>query len=71
MTYLMIFICNPLRMPLMVRGPGIIGGTERDDVALSIDLAPTILDMAGIERPDYMDGISLLPLITVRRELVP
>ena len=64
----MILICNSLRIPLMVRGPGIIGGTERDAVALSIDLAPTILDMAGIEIPNNMDGMSLLPLLTVRNE---
>ena len=50
----------------MIRGPGITGGTKSDTAALSIDLAPTILDMAGIERPDHMDGKSLLPFITVR-----
>ena len=51
----------------MIRGPGISGGTKSDTAALSIDLAPTILDMAGIERPDHMDGKSLLPFITVRQ----
>ena len=50
----------------MIRGPGITGGTKSDTAALSIDLAPTILDMAGIPRPDHMDGKSLLPFITVR-----
>ena len=54
------------RIPLMIRGPGITGGTKSDTAALSIDLAPTILDMAGIPRPDHMDGKSLLPFITVR-----
>ena len=50
----------------MIRGPGIAPGTRTDAVALTIDLAPTILDMAGVERPDYMDGKSLLPYIRVR-----
>ena len=50
----------------MIRGPGIVPGTETEAVALMIDIAPTILDMAGIERPEQMDGKSLLPLLTVR-----
>ena len=50
----------------MIRGPGIAPGTETEAVALMIDIAPTILDMAGIERPEQMDGKSLLPLLTVR-----
>ena len=50
---------------MLIRGPGITGGTTSKAVALSIDLAPTILDMAGIETPDLMDGKSLLPFITV------
>ena len=54
-----------LRIPMLIRGPGITGGTTSKAAALSIDLAPTILDMAGIERPDLMDGKSLLPFITV------
>ena len=51
----------------MIRGPGIAPGTKTDAVALTIDLAPTILDMAGVPRPEYMDGKSLLPFIRVRR----
>lgn len=38
-------------------------GTRRDEMALSIDLAPTILGLAGIEAPAEMDGRSLLPVV--------
>lgn len=37
-------------VPLIVQGPGIadgVSGTTLDRLALSIDVAPTILDMAG------------------------
>lgn len=53
-----------IRTPLMFRGPGIpenMTGTKPDQLALNIDVAPTILDMAGIPVPDEMDGISLYP----------
>ena len=52
----------------MIRGPGIIPGEKTDAVALAIDFAPTILDMAGIEIPEYMDGRSLLGLLLVRKD---
>ena len=34
-----------------------------DEIALNLDLAPTILDIAGISVPETMQGLSLLPLI--------
>ena len=60
--------CSCNRVPLMIRGPGIIPGEKTDAVALAIDFAPTILDMAGIEIPEYMDGRSLLGLLLVRKD---
>jgi arylsulfatase A-like enzyme len=53
-----------IRTPIIVRGPGIpdnMKSTKVDDMALNIDIAPTILDLAGIQIPDEMDGVSLLP----------
>jgi len=48
-----------VRVPLMVRGPGIEKHLQSDAVALNIDLAPTIIDLAGGLVPENMDGISL------------
>ncbi len=38
-------------------------GQKVDEIALNIDLAPTILELAGMEIPGSMDGRSLLPLL--------
>jgi len=52
-----------IRIPIIIRGPGITTGIKLDDMVLNIDLAPTILDIAGILIPSEMDGISLYPLL--------
>jgi len=53
-----------IRTPIIMRGPGIstrMAGKKLDNLALNIDIAPTILDMAGIMVPAEMDGMSLFP----------
>jgi N-acetylglucosamine-6-sulfatase len=52
-----------IRVPLILRGPGIPVGVTREQVTGNIDLAPTILDAAGAEPGLTTDGISLLPLV--------
>jgi N-acetylglucosamine-6-sulfatase len=57
-----------IRMPLLVRYPKTIkAGTLRDEFALNIDLAPTLLDMAGATVPPTMQGRSLVPLLAGKR----
>jgi uncharacterized sulfatase len=46
-----------LQVPLIVRWPGKIdGGSVRDDLVSLIDLAPTLLSIAGCEIPSHMQG---------------
>jgi len=55
-----------IRVPIIIQGPGIPNikqGIKLDNIALNIDIAPTILDIAGIPIPEEMDGISLNPLL--------
>lgn len=47
-----------IRVPLVVRGPGVAAGKVSGDTVLNIDLAPTFLDLAGIKPPPSMDGQS-------------
>jgi arylsulfatase A-like enzyme len=52
-----------LRIPLLVRYPRMIAkGTIRDELVLNVDLAPTIVDLAGVAVPREMQGQSWRPL---------
>jgi N-sulfoglucosamine sulfohydrolase len=56
-----------LGVMLIVRGPGgFHGGKVSEALVSQIDLFPTLCEAAGIDRPDWLQGKSLLPL--VRRE---
>ena len=53
-----------IKVPLLIRGPGIPAGAHVADPVANVDIAPTILDMANVSQPALlsraMDGISLL-----------
>jgi N-sulfoglucosamine sulfohydrolase len=49
---------------LIVRGPGgFTGGRVVDAMVSHLDLFPTVCDVAGIARPQWLQGSSLLPLL--------
>jgi arylsulfatase A-like enzyme len=50
-----------IRVPLLMRGPGIPAGVHRRPLVWNGDLAPTILDAAGGRPAFALDGRSLLP----------
>ncbi|MFH1924146.1 MAG: sulfatase [Planctomycetota bacterium] len=52
------------RIPLLIRYPRLIeAGITLDELVLSIDLAPTVLDLAGAKSENRMHGHSLVPLL--------
>jgi arylsulfatase len=54
------------RVPLLVRAPERFGLKRRlvvDEPVCLEDIMPTVLDMAGVEVPDAVEGQSLLPLM--------
>ena len=56
-----------LRIPLLVRYPPTIpAGHVVDKMALSIDLAPTVLELTGTKTSNPVDGRSLTPLLTAQ-----
>jgi len=59
-----------MRMPFLVRYPGMIRpGTRTDEVINNTDFAPTILELAGLDAPDYMQGRSFVPVLRRRTPL--
>jgi len=55
-----------IRVPLLVRYPAAVPPRRVDDLALNIDIAPTVLELAGLPVPAGMDGHSLCPLLEGR-----
>lgn len=54
-----------VRVPLIFAWPGRIRNNLMSDALVElVDVAPTLLDAAGLELPQYMQGRSLMPLLT-------
>ena len=52
---------NSMRVPMLIRYPKLIKQkTVVKQQCLNIDMAPTILDMAGVEIPGYMQCLYVL-----------
>ena len=54
-----------LRVPLIVRWPGPVPAGKRDPLNMvsTLDLAPTLLELAGMPVPGHMAGRSFVPLL--------
>lgn len=54
---------SSLRVPCLMHGGPFKAGGKIDELVSLIDIPPTLLDAAGIDVPDHMQGRSVLPLI--------
>jgi len=53
-----------IRVPLLIRWPGVTDGAVRIDEAVGlVDVMPTLLEALGLEVPESLSGRSLLPLL--------
>lgn len=51
------------RIPLLVKGPGIQAGSTLSIPGTQVDIAPTLLGLAGLATPADMDGKSIVPFL--------
>ena len=58
---------HSVRVPLIVRGPGIAKGARLETPVYLQDIMPTTLELAGAPRPDTVEFQSLMPLLRGQR----
>ncbi len=52
------------KVPFLVRCPELFeGGQTMNSMVQNIDIAPTVLELAGLQSPDYFHGASILPVL--------
>lgn len=51
-----------IRVPFVIRGPGVSSGLANSNMVLHTDIMPTLLEAAGLPVPGYVDGRSLKTL---------
>jgi arylsulfatase A-like enzyme len=52
-----------IKVPLIIRGPGVDADAVREELVANVDLTPTILDLADATPGRPQDGQSLVPLL--------
>ncbi|RMG61415.1 MAG: hypothetical protein D6722_19715 [Bacteroidetes bacterium] len=65
---------HSVQVPLIMAGPGLPRGEQRDALCYLIDIFPTLCDLTGARMPEGVDGHSLRPVIDketpIREQLV-
>lgn len=61
-----------MRIPLVIRYPNAKWqkGAKPTGMAMNVDVAPTLLDLAGVKVPEYMQGKSLTPVLTGSKDRI-
>ena len=53
-----------MRMPFLIRYPRLIRpGSVNKDLCINVDIGPTLLELAGVDVPDAMQGRSMVSLL--------
>lgn len=60
-----------IRVPMVVRGPGVGVRTTDSSLVGNVDLAPTFAALAGVKAPRFVDGRSLVGEMHGRRDVHP
>lgn len=54
---------SAVRVPSLITGPGFMGGGQVSALFSTVDIAPTLIDAAGLQVPQAMSGRSIMPVI--------
>ena len=54
---------HSIHVPVIFSGPSVPKGEKSEALCYLLDLFPTLCEMAGLKKPESIDGISLLPVI--------
>ena len=54
---------HSLHVPLIIRAPGHARGKPAASLVENVDIYPTLCDLAGVPRPAYLEGASLVPIL--------
>jgi choline-sulfatase len=65
-THAMLAYEATLHVPWILRAPGLTGKVHVSPPVSQVDLAPTLMDLAGLEPDDAMAGRSLVPLLEAK-----
>ena len=56
---------------LIMRGPkGFDGGKVIDGLVSQIDIYPTLCDLLEVDKPEWLEGVSVMPLVTGKRDQI-
>ena len=58
-----------IKIPQLIKPPENIKNEKINDLTVSYDLFPTILDFAGIENNEKIDGVSLMPRLKTQSKI--
>lgn len=58
------------RVPMIVRGPGIQAGSQASGFVYLMDVLPTMCDLAGIDLPEGIEGLSFRSVLEGKQERV-
>jgi arylsulfatase A-like enzyme len=71
MTHAFLAYETCLRVPLIIRGPGLAQGRRITQQVGTVDIVPTILDLLGFAVPPQVQGRSLAPLVRPEADDLP
>jgi arylsulfatase A-like enzyme/broad specificity phosphatase PhoE len=54
---------HSIRIPLIMRGPGIPANKRFDEITSQMDIFPTLCELSGLPIPETVDGKSMVPLM--------